>query len=69
MTLYAFRLAHPGFRPNRLATHRDGRTLELISYPWDESEGGKRKGSFVMARVPNDPATMEEFSTTELTPC
>jgi hypothetical protein len=60
MDLSEYRGQFPSFRPHGLALHRDGRHLELISWPWNEDD--EEEGPFyIMARTPNDPTTVQSY--------
>jgi hypothetical protein len=54
-----------GYVPYRLARHAEAGVLELISFPFQDDEGGPVK---VMAREPKNPMTMRAYRLAELCP-
>jgi hypothetical protein len=67
MTLKEFRDQYPMFRPNVLCEHRDGTTMEIISWPyledkeWYSDQVSQHNPVLVQARRPGDPTTIDTY--------
>lgn len=63
MNIKEFRDQFPCFRPHAPCQHKDGRRLEVISWPYSEDlvDSEHSDPIFINARMPNDPTTLERY--------